>query len=159
MNLPNRKLPRLRGFDYSDQNFYYVTICTCDKKYLFGTIEQLNIYGKIAQQELINIPLHYKGITIDKYVIMPNHIHVIIIIGCCEKAERSRPFPTLSTIVGLYKSGVSKVIHKISPEIEVWQKSFYDEIIRNEQSYREIWEYIDGNPLQWRLDKYFTDSV
>ena len=159
MVLPNRKLPRLRGFDYSSQNYYHVTICTCDKKHLFGTIEELNIFGKIAQQELINIPSHFKGVTIDQFVIMPNHIHAIIIIGRNKETEWSRPFPTLPTIVGLYKSGISKKIHEIRPGIEVWQKSFYDEIIRNEQSYREIWEYIGGNPLQWQLDKYYTNSV
>ncbi len=63
-------------------------------------------------------------------MIISNHIYAIIIIGCREKAEWSRPFPKLSTIVGLYKSGVSKRIQQICPDIEVWQKSFYDEIIR-----------------------------
>ena len=102
MVLPNRKLPRLQSFDYSSQNYYHITVCTCGKKHLFGTIGELNVFGKIAQQELINIPSHFRGVTIDKFVIMPNHIHAIIILGCCEGAERSRPFPTLSTIIGLY---------------------------------------------------------
>jgi hypothetical protein len=75
-------------------------------------------------------------------------------IGCDNGAERSRPFPTLSTVVGLYKSGVSKLIHKTKPEIKVWQKSFYDRIIRNEQGYREAWLYIDENPQKWEDDEY-----
>ena len=63
---------------------------------------------------------------------------------------------TVSTIVGLYKSGVTNKIHKINPTLTVWQKSFHDHIIRDEKDYRHIWEYIEHNPMQWELDKYFT---
>jgi len=72
--------------------------------------------------------------------------------------ERSRPFPTIQKIMGLYKSGVSKNIHLINEKIEVWQKSYYEHIIRNEQDYKEIYEYIENNPLKWELDKYFNLS-
>ena len=100
-----------------------------------------------------------KYIIIDEYVIMPNHVHAIIIIGCdgktCSETERSRPFPTLSTIVGLYKSGVSKRIHIINKEIEVWQKHYYDHIIRNRNDYSEIWKYIDNNPIKWEEDSLY----
>ena len=108
MDLPNRKLPRLRCYDYSERNGYYVTICTHNKLNLFGSVDHLNSYGQIAEAELLNLPVHYEGIRIDKYIVMPDHVHAIIMIGCNERAERSRPFPTLSTVVGLYKSGVSK---------------------------------------------------
>ena len=73
---------------------------------------------------------------------MPAPIHAIIIIGCNGETERSRPFPTL------YKSGVSKRIHELEPDIKIWQKSFNDRIIRNEKSYQEVWQYIDENPLK-----------
>ncbi|MEG2571087.1 MAG: transposase, partial [Clostridia bacterium] len=76
---------------------------------------------------------HFEGVRIDKYVIMPNHVHAIIVIGCGDN-------------VGLYKSGVSKRIHEIRPNIIIWQKSFNDRIIRNEQGYHEAWKYIDENP-------------
>ena len=77
-------------------------------------------------------------------------------IGCDGQTERSRPFPTLSTVVGLYKSGVSKRIHQILPNIQIWQKSFYDRIIRNEKGCSEVCKYIDENPMKCGKD-YFDD--
>ncbi|MEG0616203.1 MAG: transposase [Oscillospiraceae bacterium] len=96
MKLPNRKPTRLANYDYSNQNYYFVTICTHNKLHLFGDINKLNVFGEIAKTQLINIANHFDGICIDKYVIMPDHIHAIIIIGCDGKTERSRPFPTAS---------------------------------------------------------------
>ena len=81
MQLPKRKLPRLSGFDYSSENYNYVTICTHNSKDLFGTPDNLTVYGRIAKKHLLEIESHYDGICIDKYVIMPNHIHAIIAIG------------------------------------------------------------------------------
>lgn len=153
MNLPDRKATRLKGYDYSLPNYYFVTICVKNKSCLFGDIGGLNEYGKIVELELLTISNHFDNVVIDKYVVMPNHVHAIIIINS-NGAERSRPFPTLSHIVGLYKSGVSRRIHKIDPQIEIWQKSFYDEIIRNEKAYQEMWKYIDENPLKWEIDRY-----
>lgn len=153
MNFPDRKLPRLSGFDYSSPNYYFVTICTHNRKLIFGTTDSLNELGLIAESELVGIEKHYSNVRLDKYVIMPNHVHAIIAIDEVE-TERSRPFPTLSTIVGLYKSGVSKRIHEIYPNAVVWQKSFYDKVIRNEAAYLEVWQYIDENPLKWELDEY-----
>lgn len=150
MSLPVRKSPRLRSFDYTSENYYFVTICTRDKRCLFGNGAELTLLGTLAETELLRIPEHFPGVRIDKHVIMPNHIHAIVVLGC-DGAERSRPLPTLSTIVGLYKSGVSRLAGK-----PVWQKSFYDHIIRNEESYLEIWRYIDENPLKWREDELYT---
>lgn len=140
--LPKRKLPRLSGFDYSSENYYYVTICTHNRENIFGMPDSLTEYGTIAENHLLNIEKHYDGIFVDKYVVMPNHIHAIIVIGCEPDAERSRPFPTLETILGLYKSGVSREIHKISPQLKVWQKSYFDKIIRNNDAYLEVCRYI-----------------
>lgn len=155
MELPNRKLPRLNGYDYSTPNYYFVTICTHERMLLFGNPDRLSCCGRLAESELLNISNHFKNVKIDKYVIMPNHIHAIIVIGCERESERSRPFPTLSNIIGLYKSGVSKRIHAVMPEVRVWQKSFYDRIIRNEVGYREIWKYIDENPQKWAEDELY----
>ena len=156
MELPVRKLPRLRGYDYSSENYYFITICTHQKKCLFANGKQLTALGRIAQEDLLEIPLHFEGVKLDKHVVMPNHIHAIIAIGCDNQAERSRPFPTLSTIVGLYKSGVSRKIREMRPGVVVWQKSFHDIIIRNTAAYEEIWNYIDENPLKWELDEFYT---
>lgn len=153
MELPKRKLPRLQGFDYSSENYYFITICTHNKECIFGMPDFPTVYGITAKEHLLNIEKRYDGIYIDRYVIMPNHIHAIVVIGCDPKAERSRPFPTLDTVVGLYKSGVSREIHKISPELKIWQKSFYDEIIRNREAYTELCRYIEENPLKWEVSK------
>ena len=154
MSLPKRKLPRMERFDYSSAGYYFVTICTKDKKCIFGEPCRLNTIGKLAEAELLGISGHYDGIAVDKFVIMPNHIHAVIIIGC-DHAERSRPFPTLSTVVGLYKSGTARRIHELLPGLEVWQKSFYDSVIRNDAAYLEICKYIEDNPVKWQSDELY----
>ena len=152
MDLPKRKQIRLRNFDYSLNNFYFVTVCTHNKAPLFRTDSFcLTQYGKLAESELLNIPNHFPALSIDKYVIMPNHIHAILVID----ATPTTSSPALGTIIGLYKSGVSKQIHGIDPNLNVWQRSYYDHIIRNEHSYQEIWKYIDENPVKWNLDEYY----
>ena len=72
-----------------------------------------------------------------------------------ESTERSRPFPTLSTVIGLYKSGVSRKIRALSPGTSIWQRSFYDHIIRNEKEYLDDWNYIQENPAKWQEDDLF----
>lgn len=156
MELQKRKLQRLKGYDYSTPNYYYVTICTYQKKCIFGKTEYIR---KIVETELLNISKRFDRVKIDKYVIMPNHIHMIIVLGCDGVPERSRPFPTLSNIVGLFKSGVSKQIHERYPNLEIWQKSFYDTIIRNDEAYNEIVRYIEENPIKWENDEYFRGEV
>ena len=156
MDLPNRKLPRLPDYDYSNQNYYHITLCTHKKAHLFGGINTLNENGKIAEAEMLKIVAHFAGVQIDKYVIMPNHVHAIVIIGCNDAAEQSTSFPNLSTIVGLYKAGVSKRIHETNPNAKIWQKSFYDHVIRDEKGYLGVWQYIDENPLKWEDDEHYS---
>lgn len=113
MNLPKRKPIRIKGYDYSTAGAYFITICTHKKIQLFGEIKnetmQLNDLGKIVNKELLNIESHYQNVQIDKYVIMPNHIHIIIIIS---EAERINPFPTpkcdIPNIIGKFKPGVTR---------------------------------------------------
>ena len=98
------------------------------------------------------IPEYNPGIKIDKYVIMPNHIHAIVIITG-EDRESKR---TLNFAVGQFKSAVTKRIREKTPGIEVWQRSFYDHVIRNQQGYERIWLYIEDNPRKWTEDEYYT---
>lgn len=140
MALPNRKALRLPSYDYSQANYYFVTICTDRRRPLFGLPEAPTVLGSLAEQELRNIAGHFSNVRVDKYVLMPDHIHAIFVFSHC--AERSRPFPTLSSVVGLYKSGVSRKAHSG----KIWQKSFYDRVLRNEKEYLEVWRYIDENP-------------
>ena len=147
---------RLKGYDYASQNYYFITVCSHNMSCIFGKPDNLNLYGRIAKEQLLRITNHFPDVRIDKYVIMQNHIHAIIVIGCNGETERSRPFPTLSTIMGLYKSGVTKCIHKFDKNITVWQKSYYENVIRNADSYSQIVRYIKENPIKWELDKYYN---
>ena len=157
MKYPKRKPNRLPGYEYQSENYYFVTICTKDKKSLFGTVGNLNIYSFYAKEALLQISEHFKQVQIDSYVIMPNHIHAIIVIGCSDETHDGKGSLTLSTIIGSYKSGVTRRIHQREPNLAVWQKSFYDHVIRNEESCHRIREYIAGNPWKWTDDEYYTE--
>ena len=157
MTLPVRKKLRLENYDYSSDGYYFVTICTHNREKLFGKITndnntvELNPVGKIVDYHIRNIEKHYENIRIDKYTVMPNHIHLIVVIGCNFELNSTRN-PNLSYIIGLFKSGVAKEIGK-----SVWQKRFHDHVIRNEKTYLKIWEYIDTNPLKWKQDIFYVD--
>ena len=162
MELAKRKPTRLKGYDYSAPGAYFVTICTQGKRHLFGEIVngqiQLKNIGRIVNQEIIKIGSHYKNIRIDKYVIMPNHIHMIISVL---DAEGINPFPTkrydISNVVGKFKAGVTRHVGNAfmhSVKEPIWQRSFHDHIIRSKEDYDKIWEYIHTNPLKWESDYY-----
>ena len=142
---PERKATRIPHYDYTTPNYYFVTICTHQKVCLFGSVGQLNGFGQIAAETLLEIPKHFPHAVVDKYVVMPNHIHAIIVL----KENSDSPKRSLSVILGQYKSAVTQKIHKSMPGRIIWQKSFHDRIIRNEQAYREAWRYIDENPVRW----------
>lgn len=147
----SRKSPRLAGYDYSKCGMYFVTICTHEKRCLFGKTDMINTYGCIAETELLDAVTHYKGVSVEKYVIMPNHVHAIVSID----SAAANP-PTLSTIIGGYKSAVSRKIHKTDPDLVVWQRTFYERVIRDENEFLNVWKYIDENPMKWELDEYHT---
>ena len=151
MELPKRKTTRIPAYDYTNRNYYFVTVCTHDKKCIFGKPGKPNRYGKIAEECLQSIAAIFPGVYVDKYVVMPNHIHGIIVID----AEKTA---SLTHIIGQYKMTVTKKIHKVDSEINVWQRSFYDHIIRNQADYERIWLYIHGNPQKWDTDCYFEEN-
>lgn len=118
----------------------------------------LNDIGKQVENYWKEIPTHYKKTELDYYVIMPNHIHGIIITNEVETGHApslQMQGPTLGNIVGSFKSAVSKWAHKNNYNNFHWQSRFYDHIIRNENDLRRIREYIKNNPLKWELDEYF----
>jgi REP element-mobilizing transposase RayT len=162
MELPKRKPTRLKEFDYSSNRYYFVTVCTHKRKNLFSNIVgqglapaevKLYPYGEIAQRELQNLEKRYEHIKIDKYVIMPNHIHAIIIIK--NKTAGASPCPTLSDVICTFKSLTTRKCHLLNPNTKIWQTSFHDHIIRGEKDYKEIWEYIDENPSRWEADCFY----
>ena len=142
----------MNGYDYSSENKYFVTICTDKRNQYFWTENRINSFGRIAENELLEICNHFKCVQVDKYVVMPNHIHLILTIGCKPELKLQQPLPTLSTVIGQYKSAVSRKIHLINPKITVWQKSFHDRIIRNEAEYLKLWKYIDKNTIPFMFD-------
>ena len=155
MDKPVRKSPRIPFFDYSRDNYYFITICTHDKKCIFGSVNSVSRYGQIAADSIIEITKHYSCVKIDKFVVMPNHIHMIIIIGCNNSSEEN---PSLEQVIGLYKSGVSREIHKLEKDIPVWQRSFHDHVIRNQADYERIGSYIDTNPMRWEKDCFYMEG-
>jgi len=151
-----RKSPRLKEFDYSMPTAYFITICTHEKVCLFGQPDRLNQWGQIADRCLQQIPVHYQCVTVEKHVVMPNHVHMLLLIDS-SKIPEGHAFPNVTSVVGKYKAAVSREIHHIDPTIEVWQRSFHDHIPRNEKALEEIWHYIDDNPRKWDLDRFYRE--
>ena len=163
MELPKRKPNRLTEYDYSTPNAYFITICTNNRENLFwldvGAIVDrpedipLTNLGMIVRQSIHDISRHYPAITVDHAVIMPNHIHLLLQINT-DYNGRSMIAPTISTVVRHMKGMVTK-----QAGFSVWQKGFYDHVIRNDNDYRDTWNYIEGNPSKWSEDKlYISES-
>ena len=159
-----RRSIRLQGYDYSNQCAYFVTICTWNRRNILGnvlnSVMQLTRFGEIAMTCCQDLPDHYKNIELDEFVIMPNHLHGIIWINGYIAGSGFKPAPHdkghgLSEIVRALKTFSSRLINKDrkTPGTPVWQRSYFDRIIRNETELYNIREYIRNNPLQWELDE------
>ena len=159
--LPKRKFTRLKEYDYSSEGVYFITMCVKDKKPLLwdnvgASIARpldtmLSAYGKIVDDAIRQIPTHYNSVKIDNYVVMPNHIHLLLSIES-DIDGRAMLAPTISQVVQQMKGYVSKQIG-----YSIWQKLFIDHIIRNERDYIEHYTYIDNNPAKWELDKLYVE--
>jgi len=161
-NLPKRKHPRLDHYDYSTAGAYFITICTQGRRCLLSRIvgrglapaeTQYTTYGQIAQEQLLLLEKRYFSLKIDQYVIMPNHIHAILLL---EDAAGASPRPTIMDIVCAYKSLTTRQCKKVQPIDKLFQASFYEHVIRGREDYHEIVEYIVNNPKQWELDKLYS---
>ena len=181
----NRRSIRLKGYDYSQAVTYFVTICTQNRECLFGEIINgemvLNEVGKIINGFCVKTEHHFQNIIFDSFIIMPNHFHVMIkIVGagspCPDNMDnidgiengngrygdgRGDPAPTVGNIVGYFKYQTTKQINVIreSPGQKLWQRNYYEHIIRDENDYNRIYEYIQNNPLQWQLDSLHPKNV
>ena len=145
---PKRKRNRLQHYDYSSCNYYFLTLCTKEHKCIFGEPGKLGVIGTVVQEHIQRLPSYYRGITVEKYVVMPNHVHMIV-------QHEGKGDPDISQIVASFKTGVTKQIRSICPGMEVWQRSFHDHIIRDQKGYEKIWLYIDSNPQNWSKDCFF----
>ncbi len=159
MELPKRKKLRLEGYDYSSCGAYFVTICVKDRCELLGEIivgddahivphTKLSAYGMVVEKYINGI------IGVTKFVIMPNHIHMIILIDATKNGTMWASSPTTQSLPQLIKSFKILVTKEIN--LSLFQRSYHDHIIRNEQEYQKIWTYIDENPINWENDCFFT---
>ncbi|MCI9588723.1 MAG: hypothetical protein HFF60_12300 [Oscillospiraceae bacterium] len=177
MGKPQRRKNRLQGYDYSRTGWYFITVCTKQKEHLLGEVRTsltpspvgrddlgapftaLSLYGQITEKYIRSIPAAYPDVRVDKYVIMPNHVHLIIRIVRSEHNGPSRDGaprssrPTISGVIGALKRFVNQ-----KTGASIWQTSFHDHIIRGEADYLRIWHYIDTNPAKWREDCYYKDG-
>ncbi len=165
-NLPQRKRTRLSKYDYSSVGYYFITACTKDKHCIFGTVVgrgildapqvKLSSKGMLVESTLIYLDEHSEHIHIDKYIIMPNHVHLILEVrsgGTDENGASGMPRPT-NAVVPQFISSLKRFTNLKSGQM-LWQTSYYDHIIRNEEDHLRIWQYIDDNPAKWEEDKYY----
>ena len=156
--LPSRKRNRLENYHYSTSGVYFLTICTAQRRNYFwrdtvgatiGRPQDINLspYGKIVEEAIKNIPQTYPSLSVEHYVIMPDHIHLLVRIRA---DENGRPMvaPTVSRVVQQFKGFVTKRMGE-----PVWQKLFFDHVIRNRLDLEEHIKYIEENPLRWQYDK------
>jgi REP element-mobilizing transposase RayT len=163
-----RRSIRLQGYDYSQTGAYFVTVSTHGKKCLFGEIVDgqimLNDAGRVAKQCWNDIPVHFPHVELDEWVIMPNHVHGILhIVYATVGAKNFSPLPitkrprgtskTLGSVIRGFKIGVTKWVRQNNVIHNVWQRNYYEHIIRNDDEMNRIREYIVNNPLQWESDR------
>ena len=182
--LPKRKQIRLKNYDYSLPGWYYITICTQDREQLFGEIMNgkmiLNEFGKIINKTIQFLPKRYPPIDLDIYQLMPNHLHMIIVINpppvraihespvmihAHVRAHHDTPLRNkrqlLSKCIGYFKMNTAKHINQLRniSGRPVWQRNYYEHIIRDEESLNKIREYIQLNPQMWKRDRNNPEKI
>jgi putative transposase len=163
---PQRKVLRLNVRDYSAPGFYFITICTLAKTQWLGDIVNdeicLSSAGKIMQSVWESLPQKFPGLELDGFVVMPNHVHGIILLT--EHLRYSKPGlmskPTLSKIIDTYKGAATYLIRRTTdiPDFS-WQKSCYDIIMRNERALYRTRRYIAKNPERWIADRFYIRDI
>lgn len=164
MGLARRKHPRLKDYDYSQGGCYFATICTKDKKPLLSHIGRnvlgnaavfLTPAGEIVQQVLLQLPERFPCVSLDAYVLMPTHLHVLFRFAA--DTVGLSPAATLMDVVRALKSLSARACNTQdnSPGRKIWQDSFYETVVRDERAYTNIWEYVEANPIKWEDDPYY----
>ena len=170
-DLPIRKRLRLKNFDYSTPGAYFITVCTHNRKcilsHVVGAIHespaiQLTDCGRIVDKIIREIPERYRA-TIRYYVIMPNHIHLLIQIIGDEGSRAINESPLqgrsiISKIIGYIKMNATKEIHLQCGDIPIWQRGFHDHVIRDRRDYEKIARYICENPMRWQYDCFYAEE-
>lgn len=156
MEKTQHKPLRLRNWDYSSAAAYHVIVCTKDRRPLFGRITASSdrawitptSLGTVCVAAIEDIEARYEDVHVANYVVMPNHVHLLIELG-----EGSSD---LKRVVSRFKSLVTAAARCDGIAKDVWQRSFYDHIIRGEDDYRATWDYIDANPACWIEDRFYV---
>lgn len=162
----SRKRNRLTNWNYSEPSDYFITICSFERQNIFGDIKNDEMFfseiGKIVNQCWLDIPKHFRVNEIDSWVIMPNHIHGILTIqqdlfvvgnnhGCSLPVKRNHEM--IPKVISMFKSSVTRIVRKnLDVDFPIWQKSYYDHIIRSERSLEKIRQYIENNVYTWEKD-------
>lgn len=164
MELPKRRRNRLKNYDYSRNGVYFVTICTEGRRKTLCEIigdgsPVPKEPGRIAEEMIRKIPEKYPFVSVDTYIVMPNHIHLLLAInGTGGTVDPSPPLsPTMGTVVGWYKYQVTKLVNEAAgtPATRFFQRSFHDHVVRGERDNLKIWEYIENNPGRWLEDCFY----
>ena len=166
--LPKRKHPRLDNYDYSSAGAYFVTICTQNRRCVLSRIVgrglapaetdgiEYTTFGKIAEEQLLLLEDRYPFLSVDRYVIMPNHIHVIWVLE--SDSAGASPRPTIIDAICAYKSLTTRECKKFGMAEKLFQTSFYEHIIRDREDYEEIVKYIHENPTRWHYDELYAEK-
>ncbi|ACF46473.1 conserved hypothetical protein [Prosthecochloris aestuarii DSM 271] len=175
--LRKRKHLRLSEYDYAQEGAYFVTVCTQDKKCLFGDVVDtamvLNDAGEMVERCWQEIPVHFPHVALDCFVVMPNHVHGIVFIGDasdivgaknfsplrlskpCNNIQNQKPSGTSKTIGSIvrgFKIGVTKWMRQNTSTHKVWQRNYFERVVRHERELHDVRTYIANNPLKWALD-------
>ncbi|NLC14233.1 MAG: hypothetical protein GX768_09365 [Chloroflexi bacterium] len=159
MEKPIRKLPRMKGFDYSQEAAYFVTICSFENKPIFGEISKIggiNVFfptriGELVQENFFRLPERFTEFELIHFSLLPNHLHFLTM----KKEMDSSKVKNLSEFIGTFKSLSDRAVRNELSITRIWQKSYHDHIIRNEIDLQTHWLYIEENVNRWGEDEYF----
>ncbi|MEL6248944.1 MAG: transposase [Cyanobacteria bacterium J06627_15] len=163
-----RRSIRLKGYDYASSDVYFVTICAYERRCIFGDIWNrrtvTNVLGEIATDCWREIPAHFPHIRTDEFVVMPNHVHGLLVLDDklwqnSEKpeyiAEFGKAVPgSIPTVIRTYKAAVTRQIREIQAcRVRVWQRGYHERIVRNDNALHRVRRYILNNPMMWNRDR------
>ena len=161
-----RKVVRLPNWDYSNAGCYFVTFCTHERKMTLGrvleepaedgaTILKLSQAGMFCQASIESIPERFPAVCVEDFVVMPNHVHLLCSLRATDDELQES---LLSRVVGYTKSKTTRALREHGYKGAVWQRSFYDHVVRDEADYLRIMEYIENNPAKWAEDRFYLRS-
>ena len=168
MELPVRKHVRLKEYDYSRNGGYFVTVCTKDRRNILSDVVgrglapaeiRLTDCGQLVETELFALSVRYGFVRVEKYVIMPTHVHVLLMFG--SGTAGASPRPTLMQVIGTFKSlSTRRWNEKAGTGGEkLWQSGYHEHIIRDDNNFLLHWQYIDQNPARWGEDEYYAENA